>query len=433
MQIIDYVHRYRANGKAWWQRQGGESDITYIAVHHTGNYHRNTSTDEQAMQATYHQHVNVRGWQGLSYHYYIPKSGKIYKTNTHNDITWTDGKNINALAVVLDGHFEDGDRPTQDQINSLQWLLDFLTKQQPQFPAGQNDVFFHGEITPTSCCGKNLTGLVVNYRNNGNLNNQTQKTVINMTDNRYDNEVKQAQGFIEKWKSKYPTLGAGYARARNDIDGPADWGELILNDIAEPLRTKNNLLTNEIKKINENIESLRTSNKAWQDRSTKAEAALEVTQSQVATLQLEIDKARQEGGDFMLKNIENYIDRDKWILRSEVASPAGAVKTQPQPITNLTNNNMTEQTPDVNQVTVLPEKWSLSEFFVGGSKFGPFYAVLIAMLAVASLVGVDLFIGEYDQDLAKQLIDIISQIAVASGISTPVLMSAYQIVKKIVN
>jgi N-acetyl-anhydromuramyl-L-alanine amidase AmpD len=176
MNIINKIGQYRVAN--WWQRNVNE--IQYIAVHHTGAWHNASNSDDEAMQASFNVHVNTNGWQGLSYHFYIPKSGNVYQINDYTDITWTDTKNRNALAIVLDGNFvEGGDKPSYEQLASLENLLDQLSQEHPEFPAGQSNVLFHGEIIATECCGKNLKPHVINYRNMGiiitpkyNTNNQ---------------------------------------------------------------------------------------------------------------------------------------------------------------------------------------------------------------------------------------------------------------------
>jgi len=63
--------------------------------------------------------------------------------------------------------------PTREQYEALKQLLDWLCTQNPQFPADQNDVFGHREVSDsyTACPGDLLLPFVQEYRNtNGNPN-----------------------------------------------------------------------------------------------------------------------------------------------------------------------------------------------------------------------------------------------------------------------
>jgi N-acetylmuramoyl-L-alanine amidase len=165
MNIINKIGQYK--NAPWWQRNVGE--INYIVVHHSASKMRD---DEEAMlQDHANYHINNNGWQGLSYHYIIGKSGTIYQINDLTDITWTDGLNRESLAICLDGYFHPdvNEKPTDAQIKAMEELLDELVTNHPEFPAGQSNVVAHRDHSAeaTACCGDILYPLVTNYRNTG--------------------------------------------------------------------------------------------------------------------------------------------------------------------------------------------------------------------------------------------------------------------------
>ena len=168
MTIINRIHRYRK--AEWYQRN--ESEITYIVIHHSASTMRDDEDNMLREHGDYH--MNVNKWQGLSYHYIIGKSGKIYKINNLSDITWTDGINKESLSICLDGYFHPdiNEQPTPAQLQSLQWLIDELRSDNyPSFGVAQDRVVAHREhsATATACCGDLLYGYIVDYRNNGKI------------------------------------------------------------------------------------------------------------------------------------------------------------------------------------------------------------------------------------------------------------------------
>jgi N-acetyl-anhydromuramyl-L-alanine amidase AmpD len=120
-------------------------------------------------------HTN-QGWAGLSYHYVITKSGQIYQINDHDDLTWTDFDNVRSLAILVDGYFHNNkDKPTKEQLVSLELLLNDLSFNHPEFPAGQSNVLAHREVHATqnnggtACCGDELFPFVVEFRESGKI------------------------------------------------------------------------------------------------------------------------------------------------------------------------------------------------------------------------------------------------------------------------
>lgn len=161
--IENRIGRYLQSGRSWYKR--AVSAIKKITVHHDAIPQDGRHTADSILDRIMKTHVG-KGWPGASYHYYIHQDGKIYQLNEHSWVTWHDRVNDDSLGIVLHGYFHPdyNDQPTQAQLDSLKWLLDKLTTQHPEFPAGRSDVLGHRERSSTACPGNNLFPHVVNYR-----------------------------------------------------------------------------------------------------------------------------------------------------------------------------------------------------------------------------------------------------------------------------
>lgn len=163
--IINAVGKYMAPGRSWYQRQLGAIGI--LTVHHTADPF--IGTNEQILQREAGFHINGNGWPGLSYHYFICPDGTIYQINSHTDVTWHDSVNTNTLGIAVHGDFT-SKMPSQAQLVSLRALLDWLCTENPQFPASQQNVYGHRELSPTACPGNTFFPSVKEYRVNlGNV------------------------------------------------------------------------------------------------------------------------------------------------------------------------------------------------------------------------------------------------------------------------
>lgn len=162
MTITSVIGKYKAPGRNWYQRN--VKGITRFTVHHTAS--RATGTDDQVMRNEANHHINTNGWQGLSYHFFIPKNGNVYQVNIFADVTWHDGSNWDSLGIVLHGYFNSpyNEQPTEAQLRSLKELLDHLCTKHPEFPAAQSNVWGHGDRMSTACPGSNLFPKVTEYR-----------------------------------------------------------------------------------------------------------------------------------------------------------------------------------------------------------------------------------------------------------------------------
>lgn len=169
MTKIDRIGKYLQPGRSWFTRN--VNTIKVFSIHHDAIPHDNRSADE-ILNQIYNTHKD-KGWPGASYHYYIHRDGTVYQLNKHEWVTWIDGVNWDAIGIVLNGYFHPdfNNKPTTAQLVALKELLDELSTQHPEFPAGKDDVYGHRERSATACPGDNFFPYVKEYREkNGNVN-----------------------------------------------------------------------------------------------------------------------------------------------------------------------------------------------------------------------------------------------------------------------
>lgn len=108
---------------------------------------------------------------GIMYHYMISYTGVLYRTQPENLLTWN-ATNANGIDIACCLHLGQGQQPSQAQLNTLQAYLDWMCFHRPDFPAGQKDVWGHGELVQygnsTDCPGLVLPH-VQNYRKTGHV------------------------------------------------------------------------------------------------------------------------------------------------------------------------------------------------------------------------------------------------------------------------
>lgn len=166
MDIQDRIGKYLASGRSWYTRD--VKTIKVFSVHHDAIPQDNRTADE-VMKSIFGIHNGQKGWPGMSYHYYIHRDGTIYQVNKHEWVTWIDGVNWDALGIVLNGYFHTpyNNDPVNNggvQLKALRFLLDKLSTQHPEFPAGKGDVYAHRERASTACPGDKAFGYVKDYR-----------------------------------------------------------------------------------------------------------------------------------------------------------------------------------------------------------------------------------------------------------------------------
>ena len=149
------------------------ANIQKIVIHHdavTRPHNYDTMARLRTEAAVHYKNLGP----GLQYHYSIDNTGEIFLVRPHTAILWHAGNlavNRASIAIKLDGYFHPGvnQKPTREQLEALQQLLVKLCTQHPEFPADQNDVFGHREISSTACPGNELFPYVMQFRNTGKI------------------------------------------------------------------------------------------------------------------------------------------------------------------------------------------------------------------------------------------------------------------------
>lgn len=131
-----------------WTRQYSKK-VDLIAVHHTAvKVTGDTRSGAERIRALYEYHANNRGWGDVGYHYLIDEDGQIYEGKSGGKYVVGGHaycNNINTIGVALLGNFEE-EKPTQDQLKALQWLLGDLAETYNIDPS--KNIKFHGKTTP---------------------------------------------------------------------------------------------------------------------------------------------------------------------------------------------------------------------------------------------------------------------------------------------
>ncbi len=165
----------------WPQRYSNE--IKKLVVHHTALRVRGDERSAvERVRALYEYHANNRGWGDIGYHYLIDENGQIYEGRAGGKYV-VGGHvycgNVETIGVVLMGNFEE-EKPTQEQMKALQWLLDDLSKEY-DLDLRRNTTFHgvslppvvgHGTLIATACPGYYIRETLDQVRRNviaGNL------------------------------------------------------------------------------------------------------------------------------------------------------------------------------------------------------------------------------------------------------------------------
>jgi hypothetical protein len=156
-------------------------NIKMIVVHHDAQVvvHGYDPINRYKEQAQYHinkdwnsnPNYTVRG-DGIMYTFKIDAYGNIYQVRPLEHKTWhASNANSFSLSICLDGNFTKH-KPTNEQLKSLEALLNELCTQHPEFPASKKDVYGHGELTKYRCftqCPGELIEVIQEYRENGTI------------------------------------------------------------------------------------------------------------------------------------------------------------------------------------------------------------------------------------------------------------------------
>ncbi len=114
-------------------------------------------------------HVSPRGCPHFCYHFGIEKDGSIVQANELSSITWhTKGYNTESVGIMLVGNFNGTgyalgkEGPSQQQMDALQWLVDWLQK---ALNLSNQEVYGHYHFGKPACPGYVVSRWIENYRN----------------------------------------------------------------------------------------------------------------------------------------------------------------------------------------------------------------------------------------------------------------------------
>lgn len=158
-------------------------DVKLLVVHHTAQkVSGDTRPAVERVRALYDFHANNRGWGDIGYHYLIDEDGGIYEGRSGGDNV-VGGHvycgNVGTVGIALLGNFET-EQPSQQQVQSLQWLLDNLANKY-HIDLDRNVTFKgktmspilrHKDLISTECPGYYMSNAIAQVRNNvrtGNL------------------------------------------------------------------------------------------------------------------------------------------------------------------------------------------------------------------------------------------------------------------------
>ena len=103
-------------------------------------------------------HQNVRGWEGIGYHYYIGGTGEsdgtIYLGRKGVEGAHVYGHNDDTIGICLSGNFDET-YPTENQMKAVSWLCRKLMN---EYLLNHQDILGHRELGSTKTCpGKNFS------------------------------------------------------------------------------------------------------------------------------------------------------------------------------------------------------------------------------------------------------------------------------------
>ncbi|MEO0625479.1 MAG: peptidoglycan recognition family protein [Bacteroidota bacterium] len=127
------------------------SDIWEIVIHHTAG----PEDETPASIAAYHSgpnHICDEGCPGISYHFLIDRSGRIYQTQPLTKVSYhTSGRNTNTVGVCLIGNYNHLEL-TPGIRDSLRYTIRHLNKKVGR----ELFVTAHRDHRSTSCPGHNI-------------------------------------------------------------------------------------------------------------------------------------------------------------------------------------------------------------------------------------------------------------------------------------
>lgn len=133
MNIVEVS--YKLNGELT-----NRKDTKYIVIHHAAATKASVDDIDR-----WHK---KRGFTCIGYHFYIRKTGIIYRGRPEDAIgAHVTGYNSQAIGVCLEGNFME-EEPNEKQLKALVELLNYLKKNYPKAK-----IVGHKELDKTSCPG----------------------------------------------------------------------------------------------------------------------------------------------------------------------------------------------------------------------------------------------------------------------------------------
>ena len=136
-----------------------ENEWEYVVLHHS-------ATDEGNAASFDRYHREKRKWShGLAYHFVIGNGkgsdngrievGERWKKQLHGAHTANMDVNRISIGICLVGNFEEDNKPTVSQIESLASLVSYVSK---RYNIPKSNIIKHSQVTQkgTACPGKNF-------------------------------------------------------------------------------------------------------------------------------------------------------------------------------------------------------------------------------------------------------------------------------------
>lgn len=164
-------------GKTFRWPQQYSPKVNLLVVHHTAlKVGDDTRSGVERMRALYQYHAQSRGWGDVGYNFLIDEQGQIYEGRAGGNYVVGGHaycNNTGTIGVSLMGNF-DVEKPSQTQMQSLQWLLADLSKRYGIDPSRSvqfhgkklNPIVGHRDLLSTDCPGYYAYAVMGQVRSN---------------------------------------------------------------------------------------------------------------------------------------------------------------------------------------------------------------------------------------------------------------------------
>ncbi|MFH2203453.1 MAG: peptidoglycan recognition family protein [Elusimicrobiota bacterium] len=134
-----------------------------MTVHHTVGHQAISRADAvRSIKGAQNFHMDTRGWNDIGYHFLVDGAGRVFE-GVPVDVVGTHVGNNNTgnIGMSLMGNFE-VQKPTTDQLGSLERLASFLTVRYHIDAA--NKLLPHRHYNATACPGRNVVAVLSWFR-----------------------------------------------------------------------------------------------------------------------------------------------------------------------------------------------------------------------------------------------------------------------------